>query len=212
MILMRDYSPWRCPFLIFCGVILGGISMYGVHKMALSTIEQQHAQKQTETLQHVDKIALQNTQLNDIREELRETKAELAFYRKLVSTQAYHTGDELHVRSVSITPSTQAHQYIFRITLTQIAKDAKISKGKLELALSGTDRGKAKRLTVTDLKINAAQLSFKFKHFQRVEGILHLPTDFTPQKIWVTLPSHGQRKAIESNFDWKAVQQLQIKE
>lgn len=214
MMLIRNYSPWRCPLLMLLGVIVGGGGMYGAQLLLLQQSQQENLSLQQKLtanagMQQVDKQALNEVQhgLSECQLEMREAKEELNFYRKLAGMNPENRQEEILIKNISLSPDTPAPQYFFKLVLTQLAKDAKISKGKLELVVTGTEHGKTKRLNSADLKIDPNNLNFKFKHFQRLEGTLQLPAEFVPQKLGVSLPSTPEKKAVESSFEWKALQQ-----
>lgn len=215
MMLIRNYSPWRCPLLILLGIIVGGGGTYGVQFALLQQSQQENLNLQQKLtantgMQQVDKEAITEVQrgMSDCQQEMREVKEELTFYRKLAGINPETTQEEILLKNVSLSPdSHKAQQYLFKLVLTQMAKDAKISKGKLEFGVTGTAFGKPKRLNTTDLKIDPNSLNFKFKHFQRLEGLLQLPAEFIPQKLSISIPSIGQKKAVEGSFEWKTLQQ-----
>lgn len=214
MMLIRNYSPWRCPLLMLLGIIVGGGGMYGGQMLLLQQSQQENLSLQQKLtantgMQQVDKQAISEVQraLNECQLELREAKEELSFYRKLAGVNPENRQEEIILKHVALNPDTQAQHYFFKLVLTQLAKDAKISKGKLEFVVTGTERGKIKRLNSADLKIDPNSLNFKFKHFQRLEGALQLPAEFVPQKLGVILPSTPEKKAVETHFEWKVLQQ-----
>ena len=214
MMVIRNYSPWRCPLLMLLSVIVGGGGVYGAQLVLLRQSQQENLSLQQKLtantgMQQVDKQALSEMQrgLTEAQLELREAKEELNFYRKLAGVNPENRQEEVILKQVALTADTQAQHYFFKLVLTQLAKDAKISKGKLEFVVTGIERGKTKRLNSADLKIDPNNLNFKFKHFQRLEGLLQLPAEFVPQKLGLTLPSTPEKKAVESSFEWKALQQ-----
>jgi hypothetical protein len=142
---------------------------------------------------------LQST-LSERDEEIAGLRADVAFYERFVGATAQRRG--LAVHELQLQPSSDLTWH-FVATLTQNLNRGAVNAGRLQVSVEGTRAGKLQRLAWADLRQqpNAPGIEYSFKYFQRVEGDLMLPADFTPTRVAVRLsPQTGS--PAEQSFSW----------
>jgi hypothetical protein len=131
-------------------------------------------------------------------------KEEVAFYRGIVATEQ---GRDVRVQTLFVEPDVGAGRYRFQLVLTRGLNNDKVSVGKVTLSVYGEDRGEVIELPYSHLnESGTADLDFRFKYFQRLEGRLTLPADFAPRRIRIQVQTAGDRpRRIERAFDWPSM-------
>lgn len=139
--------------------------------------------------------------LKQLQGEILELKEELAFYRGIVSSNETR-GVLIHTFVVEREGSTDAYRY--SLVLTRNMRNDRLISGTVNLSLSGEMHGALKQLSLKDIAVSEdSELSFKFKHFQRLEGRLTLPKGFVPHRVYVKVQTRGKRATdAEKTFDW----------
>ncbi len=79
-----------------------------------------------------------------------------------------------------------------------------MAKGTVNLVIEGVLKGRKKRLESKDLGLlQAPALDYRFKYFQRLEGQLSMPENFSPQRIIVTVTAAGKAsRPLRKSFNW----------
>ncbi|VFN03496.1 MAG: hypothetical protein BECKG1743D_GA0114223_106391 [Candidatus Kentron sp. G] len=143
--------------------------------------------------------------VESLQDELREAKEELIFYRGLIASSAQGKG--LTIQSFVLQPGDTGHTYYYRIVLTRFRKDDKVVAGTVDLSVVGEQAGKAARLALSDMMADRHNtLKFRFKNFQKMEGYLALPEEFTPHKAIITVLLKGRKNAqqITKTVNWSS--------
>ncbi len=133
--------------------------------------------------------------------EIENLRSDVAFYSRLVGGDAHRTG--LGVLALRMQPMEKTAGYTFTVTLTQAAKRDPGSRGRLSLSVEGIQAGKPVVLNWAHLAPSEQSkgLPFAFKYFQRVRGMLVLPSGFVPSRVRVRLvPKRG--RPSEWAFAW----------
>jgi hypothetical protein len=145
--------------------------------------------------------SLQGT-LREREEEIAALRADLAFYQRLVGGRSPRQG--LTVHALRLKPVGGSGGYGFELTLTQNLKKAAITEGTAELTIEGVRDRQLTTLQWKDLvqAPDAQPLAFAFKYFQRLEGMLMLPTGFTPSRAQVVVKSKGGEQTRQA-FAWE---------
>ena len=141
-------------------------------------------------------------QLRELQREILELKEEVAFYRGIVSEN--NGSSRVRIQNFALESEGSQRDYRFRVVLTRGKRSDKVAAGTISLNIDGQQGGKAVRLKVNELSTFAApELTFKFKHFQRITGRFVLPEEFTPKQVVVEIRTSGagSRPARET-FSW----------
>lgn len=140
--------------------------------------------------------------LRSVQGEVLELKEDRAFYRGLVVSSATEKG--LGIASFDVVSGENEHDYTFRIVLTQNLKGAKVVAGSVDLSVAGEHQGQPKTIVYAELQgAQPRPISFRFTHFQKIEGRLTLPQGFVPHQVDVNVVAEGDgKKKVKKTFEW----------
>ncbi|WP_337879117.1 DUF6776 family protein [Rheinheimera sp.] len=162
----------------------------------------------------VEKSASQLLQkdLKALQQKLFDTRKELAFYQRIMSSEPQASG--VLIDSFSISKGAAPGNYRFNLVLIQQDQQRKFAKGTLELTLSGWQQDqKASQDLLKLAGFSKSDKAFSFKYFQIIEGEFSLPEGFAAEKIEVQLKVAGNRSSrIEKSFFWPNGQSGEILE
>ena len=146
-----------------------------------------------------------DAQLEELQRNILDLKADLAFYRGIVSEDK--RGNQVRIQRLVLERDGNDRDYRFRVVLTRGKQDNTTVEGALLISVDGERGGERVRLTLEQLvTAPVTKLQFKFKHFQRIEGRLHLPEWFTPKRVVVqTKATNPDIKSIRESFAWSVV-------
>jgi hypothetical protein len=70
--------------------------------------------------------------------------------------------------------------------------------------IRGQDDGHKQRLNLAQVaEADSGDLAFNFKHFRRIEGVMRLPNNFSPETVHVAVYEDGQKKSsFNETYDW----------
>jgi len=147
----------------------------------------------------IDKLAYKevDSSLRGLQSEILELKEEVAFYRSIVAPRESARG--LRIQRFNVAQAGKGFRY--KLVLTQVIKNSRITRGKVMMQVEGVRNGKSVKLNLTSLSAKGqTQLDFRFKYFQSFEGDLIMPKDFTPSRVHVKVSSN--RVTLEKTFAW----------
>jgi len=149
----------------------------------------------------IDKQAYQEVDLSlrNLQLEILELKEEVAFYRSIVAPRESSRG--LRIQRFNVTSTDQKKSFRYKLVLTQVIKNSRITRGDIIMQVEGVRNGKSEQINLTSLSAKGQKkLSFRFKYFQSFEGDLIVPKDFTPSRVHVKVSSN--RVTLEKTFAW----------
>lgn len=156
---------------------------------------------------NVDQLAYANVDesVRDFQDELLELRAEVAFYRGIVSPTEAESG--LNIASLKFYPLGSAGGFRFKLVLSQLRKNDRLIRGSARLYIEGILGGAQKKLSLKDLTMGKTRdLKLRFKYFQNIEADLVLPEGFIPSRVLVdVIPLGKNRPRIKKTFDWSAI-------
>ncbi len=141
--------------------------------------------------------------LESLQDEILTLKEEVAFYRGIVSDDS-RSG--VRIQRFLVESEGKQQDYRFRLVLTRGIRNDKVAQGSVTLSVDGDYGGRRKRFELKDLSpLKAGVLEFSFKHFQRLEGRLHLPESFVPRQVIVHVRASGKdSRPLRESFQWPA--------
>lgn len=147
--------------------------------------------------------------IKNLQSEILELKEELAFYRGIVSPREASTG--LQLQKFSLEPDGSQRRLRYRVVLTQVLGNDRLASGRVQLQLEGLQGSEAKSLTLKDVTENSInELSYRFKYFQKLEGAIRLPQDFSLLRATLRiLPRGSERNSFEKTIDWSIEEKQQ---
>ncbi|MGD8999032.1 MAG: hypothetical protein PVF75_01340 [Granulosicoccaceae bacterium] len=137
--------------------------------------------------------------LRSLQSEILELKEEVAFYRSIVAPRESSRG--LRIQRFKITPGREARAFRYKLVLTQVIKNSRMTRGNVEVKVEGLRNGEHEVLALKDIATEKLdKLPFRFRYFQNLEGDLLMPEGFTPSRIMVRIVSN--HVTLEKTFDW----------
>ena len=134
-------------------------------------------------------------------------KADLAFYHGLMTPTATEQG--LGIRSFKVFTTSEPLVYRYDLVVQQLAVKHALLKGKVRLKLRGKMAGAELALSLKQLSPDEAGevREFRFRYFQKLEGTIRLPQDFTPETIELSAETPGRRGVrVEKQFQWQVIE------
>lgn len=169
--------------------------------------DNEHLHERTAALQQgskVDHYAYKDVSksLKSLQDEIYELKEEVAFYRTIL--EPGQTDKGLRVQSLKVLPDGRHHQFRYKLVLTQVITNAQPVQGDVQVTVHGIKNGAQGTLSLNDLTTDGERnLHFRFKYFQKLEGVLTFPAGFTPTRVDLRVIPRGRSKEIvERTFDW----------
>ena len=152
----------------------------------------------------VDRFALAEHQkmIFKLQTKVASLKLELAFYRDVLSSTTPDRGP--HVRGFKLRDVGRDGRFQYRLVLTHVNKHDRATKGRVYVEIRGQDDGHKQRLNLAQVaEADSGDLAFNFKHFRRIEGVMRLPNNFSPETVHVAVYEDGQKKSsFNETYDW----------
>lgn len=138
--------------------------------------------------------------LRNMQSEILELKEEVAFYRSIVSPRESSRG--VRIQRFKITPGSEAQSFRYKLVLTQVITNSKLTRGNVHIEIEGLRDGHHETLGLDKVATEKAdKLPFRFRYFQNFEGDLLLPAGFMPSRILVRVVS-SSGNTLQKSFDW----------
>lgn len=143
--------------------------------------------------------------LPKLQKEVADLHQQLAFYRGIVSPDQAQAG--VRVYNLKLTKTTVPGSYNYALVLIQSARRDRRVGGRIEVTLEGMQAGSRKIVQLSDIADDAGKnLLFSFTYFEEIDGRLHLPEGFKPQRVNVKLNTDVDgAPAVEDQFDWAKI-------
>jgi hypothetical protein len=230
---VKARSPWRRTVTITaaCGaVILAGWVLYdyGRHRGGYESVTD--AQDLIQMRDHVQRLEVENKHLSDrlalmkqgnkvdqfaykdvshslkgLQDEVYELKEEVAFYRTILEPGDTKKG--LRVQSLKVERDGQRDRYRYKLVLTQVLTDAAPVQGNVQLIVYGQQGTTLKALSLSDLTADKdSEIQFRFKYFQKLQGIMIFPAGFSPTRVALrVIPKGRAKETVEKTFNWSEI-------
>lgn len=153
--------------------------------------------------QKVDEAAITEVRalLKEQQQAFLELREENAFYRGIVSPSEARSGTL--IQRLKIVPLAAAQLFHYQLVLTQVLKNERVTRGVVEITLSGVLEGRAHHLSLQEVDDGAKKtLNYRFKYFQMFEGSLRLPDGFSPRSVEVVVKPRRGGNTISERFSW----------
>jgi len=174
-------------------------------KQSQQLAEREHQQLALELGAEVDRQALEKMRRTVVvlDRKLSAYQEELDLYRNLVKSDNLEKGLQISNFLIRSTETPGVYRYRFALRKTEgLSKTTKVS---FSVDLDGILAGKAAHYSLAQLDpdVDATLINSRFKYFQLVEGVIHLPDGFQPEsiraKIW---PTAKKTRSNELVLSW----------
>lgn len=138
--------------------------------------------------------------LRSMQSEILELKEEVAFYRSIVAPRESSQG--LRIQRFKITPTGQGKTFRYKLVLTQVIKNNRVTRGEVDIQIEGVQNGKHRSINLTEVSSEKQdKFPFKFKYFQSFEGDLIIPEGFVPSRVNIKVTTSGNID-LEKTYSW----------
>ena len=223
-LLSYKFGFFLVTLLLFVGYFLNQYikNIYSAEHSEIKIIALQSSQNKLDQALSKTKMTLvieqqtikeMNNTLLQLQSQVIEQQLALRFYQKVMAPG--DTANGVKIEQVSVEAGISAGHYRFDILIAQLEKRKRDIRGKLFLSLVGSELGQSKTIELNPLLMHDNVLKFSFRYFQSLKGEFNLPSDFTPEKLIVSLKMskrRGQKSAlIEQEFTWQKVLVIPLK-
>ncbi|MFP1683577.1 DUF6776 family protein [Alloalcanivorax sp. C16-1] len=140
-------------------------------------------------------------EIRALRDQSAELEEAVAFYKNVMSPGA--ADQPLQVQKLEVGPADGERRFRYRLILVQAGDNRGYLSGRVALALKGLRDGEPETLEAGELLEDGADLSFKFRYFQELSGILTVPEGFEVSTLEITARSTGGRRAeVSRSLPW----------
>jgi len=184
-----------------------GISALKTHLGLLENERNELRQKVValERARQIDKEAMDEVkgEIKQLQDKLLQKEEELAFLRGLAATGSGKDG--LHIQHFLLQKAGEKGAVRYKFTVAQMLKTIRTTNGRIWISVDGVVKGKPKALDLSDLsKKDGDSVKMRFKNFQDVEGVIHIPAGFTPKKFKIEVkPTSKNLNPLTKIFPWE---------
>lgn len=141
-------------------------------------------------------------QFKQLQEERSRLEKEVTFLRSILSPEQSEEG--LQVKDFSLRAGAADDEYRFRFVLTRSKKGGKAVHGEVSVSLAGVTDGKITQVPLEEITTDKkSAISFKFRNFQTLQGIVRLPEGFAPDSLLLEInPKTSGYDDFIRRFDW----------
>ena len=134
--------------------------------------------------------------------ELAELQQEVEFYRNVIP--ASEAQEDPRIEGFHVAQHDAPGSYRYRLVLMHVGSDGKAVEGSVAMQIEGKLNGASRTLNLADVSEAGAKApEYRFKYFQRFEGVIHLPAGFTAEQVHLVLREKNSRKdASRKSFHW----------
>jgi len=141
-------------------------------------------------------------EIKTLQEETFRLKGELEFFQGIMENVGEVKGLDvhgIHVRRLSA-PGT----YRLKLILTNVTDSDHDTEGSVSVAIEGIQKGVTRQINLREVALDQSpDMTFRFRNFKRVESNFSLPSEFSPQRVFVELQPKDQKQSkIRKAFDW----------
>ncbi|MBV1892039.1 MAG: hypothetical protein KUG60_01895 [Gammaproteobacteria bacterium] len=171
-------------------------------QQSLGLTEREHQQLALQLGAEVDRQALEKMRRTVVvlDRKLSAYQEELDLYRNLLKSDNLDKGLQISNFLIRSTETPGVYRYRFALRKTEgLSKTTKVS---FSVDLDGIQAGKAADYSLSQLDpdVDATPVNSRFKYFQLIEGVIHLPDGFQPAsiraKIWPTAKKTRSKELI----------------
>ncbi|ODS24674.1 hypothetical protein AB835_02025 [Candidatus Endobugula sertula] len=139
----------------------------------------------------------------ELKNQIAELERDNTFYRDLMRPDNEDTGISVGVPTITSVKVDNTYEY--KMVVKQLDANRLKVRGYLEFDLVGKNGEKDRRISLQEVSdnIDSGRIKLNFRYFQRIEGQMVLPQDFTPDRIELKVVLVRPKKTlIEKKFKW----------
>ena len=146
--------------------------------------------------------SVQETILN-LREQISQLQEDVLFYKQILSPDNEETG--LVIGQLDLIAADVADEIRYKLELKQQGNNENVINGHVNVNVLGMQNGSEVSIPLRTLSDETTVLDIKlqFRYFQNIEGVMRLPSEFTPQKVQIIAVAEGDNgKTVQKSFGW----------
>jgi len=172
---------------------------------AVQLAEQEGRQLALQMGAEVDRQALEKMRRSVVvlDRKLSAYQEELDLYRNLVKSDQLEKG--LQISNFLIRSTEKPGVYRYRFALRKTEGLSKTTEVSFSVSWEGVSGGEAVQYSLAQLDpdVESMPINIRFKYFQLIEGVIHLPDGFEPESIRATIwPSAKKARSNELLLSW----------
>ena len=174
-------------------------------QQAVQLAEQESQQLALQMGAEVDRQALEKMRRTVVvlDRKLSAYQEELDLYRNLVKSDQLEKGLQISNFLIRSTETPGVYRYRFALRKTEgLSKTTKVS---FSVSWEGVSAGEAVQYSLAQLDpdVESMPINIRFKYFQLIEGVIHVPSGFEPELIRATIwPSAKKTRSNELLLSW----------
>jgi len=179
--------------------------LIGFDRQALQLAEQERQQLALQLGAEVDRQALEKMRRTVVvlDRKLSTYQEELDLYRNLVKSDQLQKG--LQISNFLIRSTETPGVYRYRFALRKTESLSKTTKVSFSVVWEGVSGGEVVQYSLAQLDpaVDSIPVNSRFKYFQLIEGVIHLPDGFEPKSIRANIwPSAKKARSKELVLSW----------
>lgn len=181
----------------------GALQRADVAEQALAEAQQRLNNLEVGAQVDRDSVELLRQNIRKQQQTIAALEEENAFYKGLMAPTERERG--LGIRGWELYRGSEPGRFHYKLTVQQLAVKHSVLSGYVTVDIAGRRNSKETSLALHSVspQFDEKQLKLRFKYFQNIEGELHLPADFEPQRVDVVAYASRPKKArIERHFGW----------
>ena len=144
--------------------------------------------------------------IRSMRNEVAVLQEEVTFYKSLMAPSTVAKG--LQIAEFDLTATATENQFVYHILLTQVESRRDWIQGDVRLEVHGRTGAPDSEQVLPFTELAATDpypLTFRFRYFQDLSGVVTLPAGFQPTRVVVSAMRRGSSTAdVTRTFDWTA--------
>lgn len=225
-LIIRRHRPWRrvaiaAVAVLACGLFTWMMLDFGRWQYVLGlkevlsargdghALEQQNQDLATQVDRVNRALQIEEQSRHDLQEEvarlhgeLAELQQEIEFYRNVIP--ASEVQDDPRIEGFHVAAQEAPGSFRYRLVLMHVGGDGKAVEGSIAMQIEGKLNGAARMLNLVDVSEPGTKApEYKFKYFQRFEGVIQLPDGFVAEQVHLVLRDKNSRKEkSRKSFPW----------
>lgn len=172
----------------------------------MSNMRRKLAQLEAEAQMARASVKTSQEELEKLQHDKQRLEKELAFYRSIMAPENNKKG--LTIDSLAIRAGDKPQQWHYELVLTQAKKQDWYLKGTVNFTITGRQNEQPLQLSGNTLFPEQGMMPrFSFRFFQRLTGVIQLPSGFTPEKISITATTRDGKHKTSAEFDWSEIEE-----
>jgi len=132
--------------------------------------------------------------------EITRLRENIRFYESIIDGDDKKQG--LFIKTVSLLPDGAIGKFRYSVIIANSNYGKRKSRGKLLMEVEGLSGGDLKTIRIPTSS-SGKDVQFLFRYFQRIDGLITIPSNFLPQRLHITARLSGKKnEKKEKWYNW----------